>query len=270
MEFNPVPLEEFLKEDEEDGTPWLVKNMIKRGGYTLVSGPPKRARKSFLMERIGLLISGGMLEARIEPQAQGRVLYVSEEGPKIDAQDRLRAQCTSLGLEPGMLGDRFCMLHMSGFRLFLEPHADAITRWCENNSPLLVILDPWAELGPPNENESEPVKRCMWTVKELQRMGVSVAIITHLKKEGPVELDIDEEVRGSSVLLGAYDSHLALRPMKGGKDTDPVPLKIRQKNGAYHEYGVLWKFTSVHDAARDADVLTRLDLEWSERKSNAK
>lgn len=268
MHFEPLPLAEFLKEDEDDGTPWLVKNFIKRGGYTLVSGPPKRARKSFLLERIGLLIAGGFSEAKMEPQAMGKVLYVSEEGPKIDAQDRMRAHCTSLRLDPATLEDRFNMLHMSGFRLFLEPHAQAICAWCSENKPLLVILDPWAELGPPNENESEPVKRCMWTVKELQRMGTSVAIITHLKKtDGKTELDIDDEVRGSSVLLGAYDSHLALRPSKDGKDSDPVPLKVRQKNGAYAEYGVLWKFTSTHDAARDSDVLTRLDLEWSERKS---
>jgi RecA-family ATPase len=260
VQFNPLPLAEFLKQEEEEVS-WLVRGLWKLGGYLLVSGPPKLARKSFLVERVALCIAGGISEADIRTTKRGIVLYIAEEGPRIDAQDRLRAQCTSLNLGEEQLNETFFVLHLSGFRLFLPEHLEQILAWSDEHKPVAVVLDPWSKVGPDDENDTASSLVCMQAVAALQRKGISVCIVAHTKKANmQIKLDIDQEVRGSSVLTGAYDTHVALRPTQEGL---PIPCIVRNKNAAQVEWKLGWKLHNAWNEARQEEHLVACELEWS-------
>jgi RecA-family ATPase len=259
VNFNPLPLTEFLKE-ETDPVSWLIRGLWKKGGYTLVSGPPKLARKSFLVERMALCLAAYHEDGGIVPTMRTRVLYIAEEGPRIDAQDRLKAQCSNLGLAPEDIAEDFYMLHLSGFRLFNEEHMAAILRWCDEYTPGAVILDPWSKVGPDDGDSTEASLICMQSVAELQRRRISVCIVAHTKKlQSNIKLDIDQEVRGSNVLTGAYDTHVALRPLTEGIS---IPLTIRNKNAAQTEHTLFWTMETKYDALRQEEPIVNCKLEW--------
>lgn len=258
MNFTPLSLEDFLK-SEGDRTTWLVRGMLKEGGYTLVSGPPKLANKSFLTERIALLLATGKSEENIRITKQSKVLVVQEEGPKADAQVRLVAQCTGLGIKPEQTHDFFFMVHMSGLRLFLDAHRNAIEAWCDENKPSVVILDPWSKVGPDDENDASASLTCLQTVASLQRRGISVVIVCHTRKlSATTKYDIDQDVRGSSALTGAYDTHVALRR---ASEEEPLACHIRNKNAPQTNWWLTWDLLNQKNEFGE-DTLTKVTLSW--------
>jgi RecA-family ATPase len=261
VQFNPLPLAEFLKQEEDNTTSWLVHGFWKHGGYTLVSGLPKLARKSFFVERMALCIAGGISEKEIRPTKQGVVLYIAEEGPRIDAKDRLRAQCISLNLSEEELSKNFFVMHLSGFRLFLPEHLEQILAWSDEHKPVAVVLDPWSKVGPDDENDTASTLVCMQAVSELQRKGISVCIVAHTRKMNyQVKMDIDQEVRGSSALTGAYDTHVALRPKEEGL---PIPMVVRNKNAEQKEWVLRWTMHKELNEVRQEEHLVACELDWS-------
>ncbi len=262
MIFEPLKFTDFLKE-EEDPVSWLVRGLVKKRGYTLISGPPKLARKSMLTKRLGLCVSANRTDGLLEPTMQGRVLCVSEEGTKVDEKNQLLAHCASLGIAPESIDDNFYVGFMTGLRLFLPEHMEQLLTWCDDVKPDLVILDPFSKVGPDDADGTEASLVCMQAVAEMQRRGMAVCIVAHTKKlQANLKMDIDQEIRGSSVLSGAYDTHLALRPTQEGL---PIPLTVRNKNAAQKEFKLQWTITEEYNQEAQDNIMVRCDLEWRDK-----
>lgn len=267
MHFKPEPIQDFLAPEPEDGQPWLIPLWIKRGAFVLLSGPPKRSSKSLLLERLGIHLASGIhdKDGRIKPVAQCKVLYVGEEAPRADVKMRFAAHLEDMEIAPEVVNDFLFVAHMTGLKLMTKDHTDVLMRWVEEHKPALVMLDPWSSLGPSDENSAEEVKPCLEVIRDMQRLGCAVILALHLKKPSDKTEDIDMEIRGSGMIAGAYDAHIALRPGSSWKKPgDRIALQVRHKSANPWEGGVGWVPTTEKRQHGDVEVdyTTRITLKW--------
>jgi RecA-family ATPase len=244
-----------------------VPGWYKRGGFTLVSGPPKRSGKSLLVERHSILIASGLSDqiTKFVPAGTFRVLYVGEEGPRADAKMRFGAHLNGLGIAPEVVSETLYVSHLAGLKLMTPEHGDTLTVWVSEIKIDLLVLDPWSEVGPPDENSAEEVKRCMAVVKDIQRLGCAVTLVLHLKKPSDKPVDIDDELRGSGMIAGSYDTHIALRPVSTWKAPgDPVKVIVRHKAAMPWEGKLAWTPTTEKRLVGDTEVdyTIKLEMKW--------
>jgi hypothetical protein len=156
------------------------------------------------------------------------------------------------------------MVHLSGFRLFLESHKQAIEAWCDTFKPDAIVLDPWSKVGPEDENDASSSLVCLQTIAGLQRQGIGVCVVCHTRKpQANQKVDIDQEVRGSSALTGAYDTHIALRR---NDESSPLACIVRNKNSAGADHWLTWDIKTTLDAESGDEVIEKVSLSWAPRK----
>ena len=274
LEWLPPTLPEWLASVEDaPQEDWLLDKLVPKDALVLLSGQQKLARKSLLAESMMLVVASGkpwdfLIPNRQEPQA---VLYLQEEGSKLDTYRRLLALCRGMGLAPNVL-DSIRWSFRAGVKLDLKEWRDRTVALVEETKPALIVLDSMFVLHSADENSSSELKPVYETFQAIRKAaeGGSIVYLAHLDKgRGMMQnVDHDLQVRGSSTMVNIYDVHLAARRYK--LEDDYVHLYTHYRDSEPAEFDLLWSFASKTVKAprgsdqKDRRIIERIGLKVKE------
>ncbi len=226
----------------EPPQPWLVNYLIPRKSLVLLSGKQKISGKTYAAIAMALTASLGRKTFEgFEASDPSRVLYIFEEGSERETAQRFRAIANAGGFD---LPDNQALAHRTGIKLNKAHWVRELKATIEDIEPDLVVLDPFFRMVEGNENEQETVLAAMEPLfKIIDKYGCSFLLLCHTRKSIKRADDMDEVLRGSSVIASAYDGHCAIRALKRPRSEDtPIPIETRFKDAPWRKGAMNWKF----------------------------
>lgn len=215
------PLLGFIDREMSRPEPaWIVKNLIPSKGLVFLSGRPKAdGQKSFLAQGLTLAVANGLPLGPFEPTMQGKVWYIDREGTPYFAANRWE----SLNLGHGY--DREAMAnvdytHLGLFYLTKQVMIDRACRHIEKSRPDLIVIDTLTQSMEGDENTVEGSMKALRGVHQMRDVCGSAVMLVHHVRKSTFTLQNgkpqpDQDVRGSSAIVGAWDMHLAVREYPG-------------------------------------------------------
>lgn len=225
---------------------WLIKGWIPQGAVTYVSGPPKLGSKTFTATLLAILMASQRSLGPWEPVEPARVLAVYKEGIESGTANMIAGICKMLGV-PVPSAPAFSITHHAP--LHLDQAADV--RWLfeqfERTGCNVVLLDTLYTMISGDENKQEDANKVVETLFKIREAGVASLVLCHTRKDAPKTTDPDTRVRGSSVLVGAYDSHISLwRDKKQSWQN----IQFRSRYASESEWRQWWKIESDPETGR--------------------
>lgn len=226
---------------------WLYRGLLPESGMVLVSGPQKRAGKTMFALTTALAVAGGRSVGGVwgpaEAAAKGSpALIVEEEGPRAELRDRVLAICRATDTDPQKLGNVLIGWHQ-GVRLDEPAWRKRLTWVIREYGIKLVIFDAISYLHRCDEDSASEMVAVRDTFAECCDLGSTVMYLAHLSKmlASDKTADIDDQVRGSSMLVQMYDTHVALRRPDA---TAALKATLRHRGSGETQHIFRWKFES--------------------------
>lgn len=225
---------------------YLIEDLMPADSNILVSGIPKKSFKSWLTEIICIVISSGVTIPPFVPvNKEGLpVLYLYAEGARIGTKTR------QLMLETGLKvnihdNKKFFFTHRENLMLKKPENVRKIVKAIQRHEIKLLVIDPFVMFAGINENDVKEMAEAIHVLNEFRAVGATVLFNHHITKEmmstktgKAIERDVDQDVRGSSALIGFYDQHWAIRR----RNPDYNDLVIRSKEDEEREYEMYFTF----------------------------
>lgn len=135
---NPMTLEDWLNEEDEDDDEWRVKNLMYQGHITTIAAPAKAGKSSFALNRLKSYADGTPLFGHFPvTQVQGNICYMNYE---LSAK-QFKRWIRSIDIENR---DKIIPLNLRGKEYFIQhrPVADALIDFLNANNVELLEIDP--------------------------------------------------------------------------------------------------------------------------------
>lgn len=239
--FNPPLLSTWAEEVRADPSPqWLVPDLIPADNLILLSGHPKDAKKTWFA-----------MYAALEAAKRGhKVLYVYREGARRPTLNRFEALCKNQDCFKNIY-----FHHRGGFWLDEGHWVKHTADFIRQNGVSLAIIDTFAKSMQSDENSSQHVGRAVQSAECLRDSGATVVLVHHLRKANHSlsngdsgQPEPDKDLRGSSALAGAYETHWAIRSYPTLESKEPQTfLLIGGKEIEWSAYSYEWDFQSEGD-----------------------
>lgn len=247
--FDPPKLLTWAQEVRDDPRPsWIVPDFIPADNLVLISGHPKDSKKTWL----------GMWLA-LKAAEDHKVCYIYREGsrlPTLQRFDALTSNMTELGRTH--LYANISFQHRGHFWLDNEAQIKNVCKFIKRNDIKLIFVDTFAKSVQSDENSSKDIGRAIAATERMRDSGATVVLVHHLRKATSAlsngttgTPEPDKDLRGSSALAGAYETHLAVRSYQGKS----AILLIGGKESEWCAYEYDWRF----DKASNGD-LTHVEL----------
>lgn len=254
MTFSPPLLREWCAEVDADPSPeWLVDDLILSDSAVLMSGAPTRSFKSWLAFQLALTVATGKAHGELRPGKElngvgAGVLVLEFEGPRKPTRNRFRMLENSNGLSVDSI-DNLWFSHREERYLDDAMDVEDIVQFVRNHDIKLVIFDTFAKCSRGDENSSKDTSRTMHGMDRLRNVGAACMFIHHTRKPSmnQANVDVDDEIRGSSALAGFYDIHLALRRRR--EEQAHIDLTVRSNEAEEKYYTVQWHIDGVEQTA---------------------
>lgn len=252
----PPLLEDWCAQVDSEPTPeWLLKNLVPADAAIIMSGIPKLAFKTWFAFQMVRALASGQKLAALEPVKPVRCLILELEGPRKQTRSRWRLleNGDGLGIPPGMI----YFVHRYPIMLDNIDWCQKICQLVAEKEIKFVVIDTLARANAGDENSAQDMSIVMRALDQIRlaSMGCSVMWLHHLTKEEwsrktgkPIDKDIDQEVRGSTVLMGGYDVHFAFR--RKVIDSRALLLTVRHKDDEECYFNVYWDFEKETAAAQ--------------------
>lgn len=226
-----VPKAKASKEQQ-----WLIDGFIPSDGITLISGQQKRARKTYFAMSAGIAITTGIHDA-FRVKDVGPVLGVFEEGRDAPTASRFEQLCNAHSVA---IPNNFHIAWRPRLKLNNPKHARELVNAVKRIQPKAVILDPLYRMVDGDENSQEDINAVVNTIFEVRALGPVVILLAHLDKARgeTASKDIDQQIRGSSLIANMYDTHIALRKYKPRQKH--IDVIVRDREGPECEYMLKW------------------------------
>lgn len=247
--FDPPSLSTWAQGVRDDPRPsWIVPDFIPSDNLVLISGHPKDSKKTWL----------GMWLA-LKAAEDHKVCYIYREGSRLPTLQRFDALTSWMPeLARNYLYSNISFQHRGHFWLDNDNQVRNACKFIKRNDIKLIFVDTFAKSVQSDENSSKDIGRAISATERMRDAGATVVLVHHLRKatsalsngtQGTPEPDKD--LRGSSALAGAYETHLAVRSYNG----KPSILLVGGKESEWQAYDYDWQFHSGDDK-----VLKRVDL----------
>lgn len=247
LPWQPPTLAEWLDSVDESAR-WIIENLIPDDALVIISGQQKRAFKTWFAFLVALSVATGKTFGLLKPQRTGPVLIIEEEGSKAETKGRFLKLCATYGIDPKTLTNiRFS--HRERVKLDDKDWRRKLVLLVREMKPALVIYDALTLSHTGDENKQEDMIAVVDSMQAARQQGATFIMLAHLDKargENP-RADIDNQVRGSSVVVNAYDSHLALRRYK--MTAAHIDLIARHRGASEHFYSASWDVADPTDQA---------------------
>lgn len=185
----PIPITKKvvkLSELLEKGIPkisWLVENIVREGGITIIGGTSGTMKTFFALELALACVSGNQFLDYFDVQ-KTKVLYVDEENGDIVIFNRLSSMTKSNNIKSEDL-DKFFLLIYEGLKLDNDEIILSLTKVIEEFKPKLIIFDSLVRFFEGDEDKSKDVRRIFDNLKPfVKEYQVSFIILHHTTKNG--------------------------------------------------------------------------------------
>lgn len=233
---------------------YIVHRLVPDSSITILSGQ-SRSFKTYCLLQIALDVANGTYLFDTYPTKQAPVLIIDEENGKRLLQDRLN----QLGA-----GDDLPVHFMSfeGFHLD-KAHIEEVLAFCAANEVKLVIIDALIRVHSSDENSAREMSKVFQKLREFTKNEIAVLVTQHHRKQGANSSGGSNEMRGSSDILAAVDSHVAVTR----KDTYYLTFTQEKQRYAFelepfqvkvHADGNSFRFEHLGALRKPADKSTAL------------
>ncbi len=180
---------------------WIVDRIIPSSAITILSGQPK-SFKTYTLLYIAMCVSQGEPLFGEFSTEKTNVLIIDEENEPRLIQHRLK----QLG------ADEESSIHFTprkGFNIGDET-IDNVLLSCQTYDIKLVIIDSLIRIHRLNENSSGDMAEVFKQLRRFTEAGIAVLVTQHHRKPGSNYTSMSSEIRGSSDILAAIDSHMSV------------------------------------------------------------
>lgn len=213
--FWPIPISQLMQKKFED-LEWVVEKLLPGSGTIIISGQPG-SYKTWLALDLVLAVASGNDAFGFLATSQAGVLIVDEEnGPRL-LQDRFKKLKFNQGLP-------IYVLSLVGFRLS-EGSVKTLVSFCKSKKIKLVVFDSLIRIHSGEENSATDMSEVFDHLKEFRRNGIAVLLLHHNRKPGFGNSNPSFEMRGSSDILAAIDSHIGINKKDGYVEIKQTKLR---------------------------------------------
>lgn len=259
--WTPPTLDVWLKE-AANAKRWIIKELFPEDSIILISGQQKRTFKTYFALAASLCISTGKKMGPLTPEdGKGPVLFVEEEGAHAETRERILGLCKTLKIEQNRLNNFYFAFHQR-VKLDNPGWVKSIRAHCHNTRPRLVIFDALTYLHNGDENKVPDIAPVVDALQDIRKEGGSVVLLAHTDKArgSDKKADIDDQVRGSSLIVNCYDMHLAFRRYK--MSDAHIDLTVRSRGDEEKAYSVTWDI--VTDKTREVNRIQKAEMSMRE------
>lgn len=225
---------------------YLLKDLLVAAGVVIVSGKPKIGKKSLLMYLMCLAIASGKTIGPFVPvNPDGEhVIIFEQENTKAGNFKQWQWLAKGLGCDLAKLPKLHFFFQFPSMALESEASINEVLALIRACGAKLAVFDSLRACSRGNENDSEAASLLKNNIQKVQAEACGVMLIHHLKKGSNdkngkhIQLDIDEELRGSGAFAGMYDQHFASRETPEGG----LVMHRRDKNDGDLTWSVEWYF----------------------------
>lgn len=239
-----------------DDQGYLLDGILQKDVNVLVSGKAKRGYKTWLTMSMGMLLASGKSYGPFVPvYKEGmKVAYFYAEGMATFTKRRFNWLAKGLGLGKTLDAvPNFYFSHREPLILNDPAHLTLMHDWVLREQIKVVFIDTMIMYIDAAENEANEMNKVFRAMNAIRNAGATVIFVHHVRKESNApkekdsadalfEMDPDEDVRGTSGIIGFYDQHLAIRSAAPGPlDASPqLHLLLRSKDDASKYYKLDW------------------------------
>lgn len=190
---------------------WTVKSLITKQGITAFSGNPGDY-KTWVTIHIALCVSRNSPVFGKFPTTQGGVLIIDEE-------DHIRVVKGRLELLGAKDSDAIHYLSQSGFKADNDKALQAVVDFVKEKNIKLVILDSLVRIHQQEENDATGMAKVFSSIQKIIAAGASILFTHHHRKQyGFGNSNPGQNMRGSSDILAAVDSHITVERKRDKED----------------------------------------------------
>ena len=185
-------------------TTYLVDRLIPTESITILSGA-SRSYKTYALLDIAIAIASNKPLFEHFDTTQANVLIVNEE----DGERLLQQRFRQLGVEKNA-GLPIHISALSDFKL----EDNQITRtiqFCKDNTITLIIIDSLIRVHSSDENSAREMSKVFGQLRKFTKSGIAVLVTQHNRKTTQHSTGGASEMRGSSDILAAVDSHIGVK-----------------------------------------------------------
>ena len=200
---NPIkikPIDELMGQYYPEQE-YIVDRLIPDASITILSGT-SRSFKTYTLLEIALSVAKGEpLFGQFET-LHGGVLVIDEENGERLLQKRLYQLGATADLP-------IYFTALQGFRLE-DRHIDEALMACAERGIKLVIIDALIRIHDADENSAREMSKVFRKLRRFTESDIAVLVTQHNRKQGTVHGGSGNEMRGSSDILAAIDSHIGV------------------------------------------------------------
>lgn len=193
---------------------WLIRGLIPLSSLCMLSGPRKKAYKTYLAFLIALIYTYGQRWWEWTVETPGNVLILEEESTHAENKRRFRNLMDGMKIPAGTppTGKLFFQLY-SRFKFDDPVKVAGLKQFIKANDIKLVIFDAFTYMMLGDPNSTRDMQLATAAMQDIRaETGCTLLWLAHTTKESEkVDADPDIDVRNSSVLLDVYDAHIAVR-----------------------------------------------------------
>lgn len=180
---------------------YIVDRLIPASSITILSGQSRSFKTYTLLEIALAAAQGEPLFGQFNTQKTG-VLIIDEENGERLLQKRLKQLHAAEDLP-------IYISSFGGFQLD-DSHVDQVLNFCSENNIGLVIIDALIRVHGADENSARDMSKVFQKLRAFTKQDVAVLVTQHHRKMGTMNTGAGNEMRGSSDILAAVDSHVGV------------------------------------------------------------
>jgi KaiC/GvpD/RAD55 family RecA-like ATPase len=201
---------------------WIIDPLIPAEGITIISGQPASYKTWFYLYLATKIAS--LEEEKIFsefPKTQSGILIIDEENGDRLIKDRFKLLHTKNNLP-------ICLTAYYGFQLN-NLDVKTLIKFCTDYEYKVVIFDSLVRVNTQDENDAVKMSKTFYLLKQMNKAGITVILVHHHRKQGINQTSNSQNMRGSSEISAAIDSHLTLTRKDDYIEIEQT--KLRQKVG---------------------------------------
>jgi hypothetical protein len=224
-----MPATELLRQTYADD-PWLIRNLVKRGGTALISGEPKTAKTWALTEAAVAMSTGTKAFGEFATGVPLRVAYFYAEDLPADVQAHIRALAVGRGMDPAD----------AARNLFVQPRGRFLDVLRDEDLALLIAsvrrlggvdvlcLEPLRDLHSGEEDKSDAMREVMRRLRLLGEILNCTMMGAHHSGKSTGDTSKrrgGQRMRGSGAIHGAIDAGIYLS-LPGGNGENEITSHV--------------------------------------------
>jgi archaellum biogenesis ATPase FlaH len=180
---------------------YIVDRLIPASSIAILSGQSRSFKTYTLLEIALAAAKGEPLFGQFNTQKTG-VLIIDEENGERLMQKRLKQLHAAEDLP-------IYVSSFGGFQLD-DSHIDQVLDFCSENNIGLVIIDALIRVHGADENSARDMSKVFQKLRSFTKKDVAILVTQHHRKMGTMNTGAGNEMRGSSDILAAVDSHVGV------------------------------------------------------------